>query len=466
MSRPRTRSRQLRRRGATLVLCAILIVFMMGLLAFAIDLGYIVLVRTQMQTAADAGALAGAAATFLGTETAEEEALRFIGYNEAGGHPIKSDDVDIRFGMWNSDSRVFSQNNSEPEAIEITIRRQNQPLFFARIFGSTFDTEVSAVATFQPRDIMLVLDYSGSMSYDSQFGAIGDLGRTAVESNLQQIYNELGSPKFGKMKWAPQSITSTSKSTIKSTLGLTNVKYPYPRGSWDDYIDYVMNDSAVNKAGYRKKYGYLTWVHYLLAKHYSYSDNPNLWKTSQQPLTAVKNAVDVLVSYLQENSPKDQLGLTIYTSSDGTALVERDLSDNFSKVAEIVRKRQAGHYIAYTNIYDGLRVGREALQNGARPSAQKMIVLMTDGQANLPYNEYYGKLYALQEAQTCKQKKIPVVTISLGAEADSELMQQIADITGGVHFNIPGGQSVADYEEQLKNVFRRVAGDRGLVLVK
>lgn len=466
MSRPRTRSRQLRRRGATLVLCAILIVFMMGLLAFAIDLGYIVLVRTQMQTAADAGALAGAAATFLGTETAEEEALRFIGYNEAGGHKIKPEDVQIRFGKWDSDSRVFTQAYSDAEAIEVTIRRENQPLFFGKIFGSTFDTEVSAVATFQPRDIMLVLDYSGSMSYDSQFGAIDDLGRSAVEANLLQIYNELGAPKFGKMKWTPESISSTNVNTVKSTLGLTNVKYPYPRGSWDDYINYVMNDSAVNKAGYRKKYGYLTWVHYLLAKNYSYSDNPNLWKTSQQPLTAVKNAVDVLVSYIQENSPKDRLGFTLYTAADGTAKVEQNLTDNFTKVAQLVRQRQAGHYTAYTNIYDGLRVGRLALQNGARPSAQKMIVLMTDGQANLPVNESYGKSYALQEAQQCKQNRIPVVTISLGADADSKLMQQIADITGGVHFNIPGGQSVADYEEQLKNVFRRVAGDRGLVLVK
>ncbi len=462
MSRPRS----LHRRGATLVLCALLIVFMMGVLAFAVDLGYIVLVRTQMQTAADAGALAGAAATFRGTETAEEEALRFIELNEAGGHPIKPEDVTVRFGKWNTNTRIFTENMSEPEAIEITIARQNQPLFFGRIFGNTFDTAVTAVATFQPRDIMMVLDYSGSMSYDSQLGAIDDLGRSAVEANLQQIYQQLGSPKFGKMKWTPQYISSSSVSTVKSDLGLTKEKYPYKGGSWDDYINYVMKDRTIKDAGYQKKYGYLTWVNYLLASNYSYSQNPDLWKTSQQPLTAVKNAVDVLVSYLQENSPDDQLGLTIYTSSDGTALVEHNLTKNFSKIAETTRQRQAGHYTAYTNIYDGLRSGRLALQNGARPTAQKLIVLMTDGQANLPYSAAIGKYYALQEAQNCKQARIPVITISLGAEADSNLMQEIADTTGGVHFNIPGGKSVEEYEEELKNIFRRVAGDRGLVLVK
>ncbi len=455
-----------RRRGATLVLCAVLMVFMIAMMAFAIDLGYIVLVRTQMQNSADSGALAGAAATFLGNETARQEAARFIGYNQAGGHDITSDQITVNLGRWDADTRTFNNTEVDPGAIEVILRRTAQPLFFGKIFGSDYTTEVKAIATFQPRDIMLVLDYSGSMSSDSQLGAINSLGRSAVEANLQKIYQELGSPKFGSMKWAPQSITSTNLATIKDTLGIKNTKWPYPGGSWDSYINYVQNDSTINNAGYRKKYGYLTWVNYILANNYTYANNPNLWKTSQQPVTALKNAVDVLVSYIQENSPNDQLGLSIYTSSDGTALLERKLGQNFDQIAKITRQRQAGHYQIYTNIYDGLRVGRQELEKNSRTNAQKMIVLMTDGLANLPYNSSQAKSYALQEADRCKASRIPVVTISLGADADSNLMDQIAKKTGGVHFNIPGGQSVEKYEEQLKNVFRRVAGDRGLVLVK
>ena len=58
------------------------------------------------------------------------------------------------------------------------------------------------------------------------------------------------------------------------------------------------------------------------------------------------------------------------------------------------------------------------------------------------------------------------MTVSLGAAADTALMASIAQMTNGVHFNIPGGQSVSDYEEDLKDVFREIAKDRPLKLVK
>jgi uncharacterized membrane protein len=51
---------QTRRRGAVAPLFAILLIPLLGMLAFSIDLGYIALVATDLQTAADAAALAGA----------------------------------------------------------------------------------------------------------------------------------------------------------------------------------------------------------------------------------------------------------------------------------------------------------------------------------------------------------------------------------------------------------------------
>lgn len=48
------------RRGAISPLCAILLVALLGMLAFSIDMGYIVMARAELQNAADAAALAGA----------------------------------------------------------------------------------------------------------------------------------------------------------------------------------------------------------------------------------------------------------------------------------------------------------------------------------------------------------------------------------------------------------------------
>ncbi|NUQ62655.1 MAG: VWA domain-containing protein [Pirellulales bacterium] len=453
------------RRGAILVLTAVLMIMIFAMLAFAVDLGYVALTRTELQNAADAGALAGAGTMVGGFDAAAEEARKYVALHKTNGTAIDESQTQIRFGNWDTQSRRFDAGGDEPNAMEITLRSSSRPFFFARVLGQDgFDCEAKAIASFSPRDIMLVLDFSGSMCYDSQLRSIDTLGRAAVEANLLQIYTELGSPAFGSMKWAPQYNSSSNITTVKNWLGLKNVPYPYPSGSWDNYISYIMNDSAIYRAGYRKKYGYLTWVNYLLAEQPQFAETPSLWMTSEQPVTAVKDAVDLLVAYLQENCENDRLGLSLYTSSNGTAILESPMTHEFSEVAYKTRRRQAGHYNVYTNIYDGMKTARLEFQNNGRPTAGRLMVLMTDGQANLPGSQ--AKQLALSEARAAAGARIPIVTISLGAGADTQLMQQIADITKGVYFEIPGGQTVNQYEEQLKDVFRRVASDRKLALVQ
>ena len=50
-----------RRRGAVAPLTAVLLIPILGMLAFAIDIGYITETNLELQNAADAAALAGAA---------------------------------------------------------------------------------------------------------------------------------------------------------------------------------------------------------------------------------------------------------------------------------------------------------------------------------------------------------------------------------------------------------------------
>ncbi len=52
------------------------------------------------------------------------------------------------------------------------------------------------------------------------------------------------------------------------------------------------------------------------------------------------------------------------------------------------------------------------------------------------------------------------MTISLGLNADTTLMQQIADITGGKHFNVPGGGTIDECERTEGSVHREIAADR------
>jgi hypothetical protein len=313
---------------------------------------------------------------------------------------------------------------------------------------------------------MLTLDFSASMNDDSTYSAMSTLGSAHITANLQQIHGELGSPQYGNMSFNGVTLSSTNNTTLKNTLGLTNVPYPYPVGSWNEWFSYVQNNGTLNNAGLRKKYGYKTLIHYWLDSRPMHSETPSLNSVSAQPVKALKEATEVFFSYLEAQDTDDRLGLSIYNSVNETAVLEHALTTDYAAVNTLLQARQAGHYNHYTNIGAGLNKSRIELQQHAREGAFKMIVLMTDGIANRPTNETVAKQYLLSEAQVCKDAKIPVCTISMGAGADTAIMQQVADLTGGKHFNIPGGQTGAEYEEQLKDVFEEIAAIRPLKLVQ
>ncbi len=157
------------RRAATLVFAAVLMTIMVGLVAFGVDVGYMVLIRTQLQAAADSAAMAAATALGDGFQSVYEMANQYASYHTAGGQTVTLDEADVEIGVWDSETRTFTPQADSGNAVRITARRQNASLFFARIFGiDTFTTQVQAVAMANPRDIAFVIDLSGSMNDDTE----------------------------------------------------------------------------------------------------------------------------------------------------------------------------------------------------------------------------------------------------------------------------------------------------------
>lgn len=565
-----------RRRGAILVLTAVLLIVMLGFVAMTADVGLIQLTRTQLQAAADASALAGAM-ELSGTEDpalvrakAREVILQTAALHRAGEQDSVTIDpmADITFGrlVWNANSQSYQIRWGEDQTPYSVVKVRAQrtidgsgdnrlPLFFAPAIGTTHaNVGAEAIATFQPRDIVVVLDFSSSMNDDSSFGAISKLGRNYIESNLRTMWTELGSPTYGKLAFSPQYatlsgrpasgtiphidvtfrrtsivVTSTSSITsvqlkfsngatqsfsgnwtgpttfqgsgsnagrdittcwvksgtngslsagnlgeqfdftlanIKTALGLT-MPYPYPAGSWDEYIQEVQKSTgSIKNAGYRDMFGYMTWLEYLQRLRPSFAETPDLWKTSEQPVGAMKDAVRLFIDYLIDVEAEDNVGLVVFSHKNAPgAILEHGLSRNLEQIKTTTTQRQAGHYMSGTNIYAGMRVAREELIAHARPRAFRMMVLLTDGQANLPTNSSVATQLVLQEAQAAKDNKIKILTIALGADADTATMQSVATITGGAYFNVPGGLSVADVQQQLRTVFREIASSRPLRLI-
>jgi hypothetical protein len=269
------------------------------------------------------------------------------------------------------------------------------------------------------------------------------------------------------------NFTSTNMNTImKSALGLNSVAFPYPSGSWDSYIDWCENSSNQNKnAGYRYKFGMMNFLVWRLEVYPSAAQTPNLWQASAEPISALKFGVDVFMDFISAVDTNDRVGLATYNAPDGEGQVEVDLTDDYDPIVTSVATKQAGHYHSYTNIGGGLHSARVHLDQESRPNALKMIVLMTDGVANWKnntYNESVARQYVLDEAALCADpsRNYKIMAISLGAGADTDLMDQAASMTGGKHFNVPGGASQDDYYQQLYDAFLEIARARPLQIVE
>jgi hypothetical protein len=140
-----------------------------GLVAFAVDLGQVVLVRTQLQAAVDKAALEGVAALRDGRRAVYRRASRCANQFAASGQPITLRIADVELGAWDMGSRSFVPRGSGGNAVRVTARRSGAPLLFARWIGcGKFDAQASAVAVSNPRDILFVVDLSGSMNDDTE----------------------------------------------------------------------------------------------------------------------------------------------------------------------------------------------------------------------------------------------------------------------------------------------------------
>ena len=227
------------RRGAVAVLAAVMFVVLLGMIAFAVDIGYIGLARTQLQTAADSAALAAAGSSGKSEAEIVQTAQDFANANMAAGRHIQLNSNDVKFGSWDASSGTFTPTASGQigTAVRVTVRTDaasggETNLFFGRLFGlRSVAQEASAIATVNPRDIAFVVDLSGSMNYDTN----PDMS-SANSTLIQQVYDDFGFGSYpGVSQYAGYGVIGSSGyrwlDNLKSALTGDDYKYtPYYTG--------------------------------------------------------------------------------------------------------------------------------------------------------------------------------------------------------------------------------------------
>ena len=269
---------------------------------------------------------------------------------------------------------------------------------------------------------------------------------------------------LGLAEWTPSGSTDTSVGEL-SWIG-----YPSFRKSWTwaKFIDFVgkSNSSMAGANGdYRYRFGLKTFVNFLLENQSAFSQT-ELFHTPEQPLRAVKDAVQTLTNV---TGTVDNMSLEIFAT---TARHEVDLTNQRQGVSDRLYAMQSSHYDNRTNIGGGIDQAIAELTGGnARASARKIIVLMSDGAPNIDANGNAVSTgsgaawnHAVDAAQRAADEGIRIYTVSVGDNLDRTLMQEIAAVGRGEEFH--AGGTPEEYTEELQRIFKTIGGRREIMLIE
>lgn len=257
-----------KRRGAVAPLTAIVLIVLLAMVAFAVDIGYLNVVRNQAQNCADASALAGAgkladrlqsAAIVKGVpvqtvddlRAAIEEAKAYARRNRVGGIAMELHDEDIEIGYmadpFNQKDNTLDKSGwpARPyNAVRVNVARDANheggrlKLFFAPVIGVD-DANVRATATaclpmgdpvpsakgllpfaYQIDEWKAVLNASGPGTYRAANGAnvtVSDNFSVAPDST-NPLGVKRGSDGKVETRMFPGNTTSGNYGTINFTL--------------------------------------------------------------------------------------------------------------------------------------------------------------------------------------------------------------------------------------------------------
>jgi Ca-activated chloride channel family protein len=391
------------RRGAALVLIAAMLLVFLIAAAMSIDFAYMQLVRTELRTATDAAAKAGAEALARTQDAnaAKAAAVAYANLNKVGGRTFQINANDVTLGRVTGQTDgtwTFTANTTPYNSVRVNSKIGNggataaYPTFFGASLGhADFTTSQQATAGQQEVEVCLCLDRSGSMMFDMS----GD-------------------------DWS------------------------YPPGN-----PYLFSSSHYPINGIYRNY--CSRPHPVLSR----------WAVLQD---AVRTFLDEAgqFQYPPQTSVvtwSDSMSLPYYpfTTYD---TVETDIglpspanfrwSDNRTSVENAMATRAANPLGGGTNLSAGLDRAVQVLTGtNGRILSNKIIILLTDGQ----WNAGRDPVLAAQDASTAG---ITIHTVSMLTSSQATLTQ-IATITGGRYY--PTSDAA-----QLQQAFRDIAKSLPIVL--
>lgn len=324
---------------------------------------------------------------------------------------------------------------------------------------------------------------------------------TGASAGLRIVYVGIRDDGVGEL------INFYNDSHIMRGLGLSTVPYPWAVGSWEYFIQMCRDHNPattpyyqleIYEQGYRRKFGLMLFIYYLLRFESSFDETEDLWRTRHYPFHIMKRSTQKLCTVLADLGYGDHVGMVSFDSSHRVEAVlshpgmpavdvsSDPLGEHHNELQTIIEHKQCSHYSDATNLGGGLRDAKSLLLDHGREGACRTIVLLSDGSPNtvdsgetttLPDDWDWDALldydgdglgdyttsnsffqHSLKLAKECVDAEVTVHTVSIGSDPDArDLMQAIAFLGRGIHIHVPNGTSVPQMESALHNAFERIA---------
>ena len=186
-----------------------------------------------------------------------------------------------------------------------------------------------------------------------------------------------------------------------------------------------------------------------VAKNQSAPHN-SVW-TEYNP-TKISAAKETANSFLDLLGAGDQSALVSFANN---ATLDKTLSNNHDQTKTAINSLVAA---GATDIGDAINLAKGELTSiRINPSADQIMILLTDGKANKPNGPGYGEwpadvAYALTKAGEAAAAGIKIFTIGLDNDINATMLQQIASATGGQYYFAPTAA-------ELQAIFDQIAFD-------
>ena len=181
--------------GAIVVIMGVALIMFCGFLALVIDVGHMVLVKGELQRAADAGAIAGAQA-LPDWSQGQTKATQIVELSKVEGQLLTS--CQVQPGYWSTTNNILQPTSITPQAtdiaaIQVTVAKtadQNGgpvQMYFAPLIGaaSTRDLSATAVAIGKPGGKWSILETgAGKVTISGAVIIYGSVGVNGSNGNL------------------------------------------------------------------------------------------------------------------------------------------------------------------------------------------------------------------------------------------------------------------------------------------